>query len=504
MEKQTAIVWFRRDLRVADNPALLHAIQLKMRIVPVFIWDPASEHPWEPGAASQWWFHHSLERLERKLRSYGSRLILRSGDTLKELDTLIQETGAAAVFWNRLYEPAVIARDKVIKSSLHQRGIIADSFNAALLVEPWQLLNSSGRPYQVFTPYWKALKNQYTPARPPAAPIELYNPPSFPAAVPLDELGLLPRLDWAEGFRETWKPGEDGAWEELRKFDGKILAEYKEHRDRPDLTGTSRMSPHLHFGEISPRQIWWEVLELLQKKHSGVSELQAETYLRQIAWREFAHHLLFHYPHTIDQPLREQFAAFPWRKNERQLTLWEEGQTGYPAVDAAMRELWRTGWMHNRMRMVVGSFLVKDLLIPWQAGSRWFWDTLVDADLANNTLGWQWIAGCGADAAPFFRIFNPVKQGEKFDPRSVYTRRWVPELLHLRDELVQQPWIASNAELAAAGVILGDTYPQPMVDHAKARERALSALAKVKQLKGGIAGDGELFKSTEHYADDEL
>lgn len=481
MEQPTAIVWFRRDLRIADNPALLRAVHDKYRILPLFIWDPASEHPWEPGAASQWWLHHSLKRLERKLQGYGSRLIIRAGSSLEELNKIIAETGASAVFWNRLYEPAVIKRDKEIKAALTSRGITVDSFNSLLLAEPWQTMNSSGKPYQVFTPYWRSLRAQYDANRPPAAPLEFALPSSWPGGIVLEDLGLLPRLDWAEGFRETWRPGEDGAWEELKRFDARLLAEYKEHRDRPDLVGTSRLSPHLHFGEISPRQIWWTILELLQKKHTGVTEAEAESYLRQLAWREFAHHLLFHFPHTAEAPLRPQFAAFPWKKNDRHLTLWQEGQTGYPIVDASMRELWRTGWMHNRMRMVVGSFLVKHLLIPWQAGARWFWDTLVDADLANNTLGWQWIAGCGADAAPFFRIFNPVKQAEKFDPRSVYTRRWVPELLHLRDNLVQQPWLASSAELAAAGVVLGETYPERVVEHAKARDRALEAFEKLKR-----------------------
>ncbi len=488
MEQPTAIVWFRRDLRLADNPALLRAVHDKYRILPLFIWDPASEHPWEPGAASQWWLHHSLEKLERALRGYGSRLIIRSGDSLEQLLEIAASVQAGAVFWNRLYEPAVVARDKAIKTELHKRNIEAESFNSALLIEPWLSLNSSRRPYQVFTPFWKSLRAAYDPQRPPAAPIELTAPAQWPGDLKLADLGLLPRIDWAEGFREAWQPGEEGAWAQLKRFDGKLLAEYKEHRDRPDIAGTSRLSPHLHFGEISPRQIWWAVLELLQKKHSGVTEAEAESFLRQLAWREFAYHLMFHFPHTVDQPLRPQFAAFPWKRNDRLLAIWQEGQTGYPVVDAAMRELWRTGWMHNRMRMVVGSFLVKHLLIPWQSGARWFWDTLVDADLANNTLGWQWIAGCGADAAPFFRIFNPVKQGEKFDPRSVYTRRWVGELLHLRDELVQQPWIASSAELAAAGVILGDTYPERVVDHAQARDKALDAYDKIKR---GLPDEGK-------------
>jgi len=430
----TTIHWFRLDLRVADNPALVAASQSGGAVVPVFIWAPEEEAPWAPGAASRWWLHHSLAALDTELRKLGLRLIIRRGPTLATLRALVRETRATSVFWNRRYEPVVRARDAQVQVALQADGLQAESFNSALLFEPAEIQTGSGGPYRVFTPFWRAcLKRGIDPS--PKGSVRLTGPKSWPASLRLGDLGLLPKLDWARGF--VWQPGPAGAAQELQRFVQTGLAEYKTGRDCPARMGTSRLSPHLHFGEISPRQVW--------------AAAGSEDYRRQLVWREFAYHLLYHYPHTVEQPLRAEYKKFPWRKAAAELTAWQRGRTGFPLVDAGLRELWTTGWMHNRVRMVAASFLVKDLLIPWQAGARWFWDTLVDADLANNTLGWQWVAGCGADAAPFFRIFNPTTQAEKFDPEGKYIGRWASEPV------------------------------PPIVDHGAARTRALRALQQLKK-----------------------
>jgi deoxyribodipyrimidine photo-lyase len=417
-----SILWFRLDLRLADNPALAAAVK-RGAVVPVFVWAPEEEGAWPPGAASRWWLHHSLQSLASDLGG----LVIRRGPSLDALRQLVKETGATAVFWNRRYEPALIARDTKVKQALLADGLKIESFNSALLFEPWEL-----KPYKVFTPFYRTcLAKGIPPARTPRRAVRV-----VPAAsLQLDELKLLPKLNWATGFH--WQPGEAGARAQLRQF---TPTGYRTNRDLPAVAGTSCLSPHLHFGEISPRQVWHAVANA--------------DYRRQLIWREFAHHLLYHFPHTAEKPLRPDFENFPWRKDAKALKAWQRGRTGYPLVDAGMRELWTTGWMHNRVRMVVASFLVKDLLIPWQAGARWFWDTLVDADLANNTLGWQWVAGCGADAAPFFRIFNPATQAEKFDPEGKYGRRWASE-----------------------------TVP-PILDHNGARKRALAAFARMKRQSG--------------------
>jgi deoxyribodipyrimidine photo-lyase len=349
-----------------------------------------------------------------------------------------------------------------------------------LLYEPGEILNSSGKPFQVFTPFWNACCSGPEPAAPLLRPKRLAAPGGWPRSLALDELDLEPKVDWASGIRAAWTPGEKGAHDLLRRFVRESLLDYSDQRDRPYVPGTSRLSPHLRFGEISPRQIWHGVYGGLNSKRTRTSMKAVEPFLRQLGWREFSYHLLHHLPHTTDEPLRSDFAAFPWRTDEAALKAWQRGQTGYPLVDAGMRELWATGWMHNRVRMVVASFLVKDLLIPWQEGARWFWDTLVDADLANNTMGWQWTAGCGADAAPYFRVFNPVGQGERFDAKGDYVRRWVPELAKLPPAWIHRPWEAPAAVLAEAGIVLGKTYPKRIVVHAEARERALAAVATLK------------------------
>jgi deoxyribodipyrimidine photo-lyase len=488
------LLWLRNDLRLADHPALWAAIERQGPVVPVFIWSPEEESPWQPGAASRWWLHHSLLRLSADLEALGSRLIIRRGPAENALHSLLCESGADSVFWSRRYEPALIARDAQIKQSLVRKGITAVSFNAALLYEPWEIATKQRAPYQVFTPFWRAClaKGQLPPPLPTPERLPVCEPTID--SEPIQSLELLPRIDWAQGMNEAWQPGEQGALVQLRHFVDHALDRYAEHRNRPDLKGVSRLSPYLHFGEIGPRQVCRAVQERFtatkraksrqvheQNADSGIEELNdgAKSFLAEIGWREFAHHLLFHFPETPLSPLRERFQNFPWQNSPQALRAWQRGQTGFPIVDAGMRQLWKTGWMHNRVRMIVASFLVKDLLIDWLSGARWFWDTLVDADLASNTLGWQWTAGCGADAAPYFRIFNPTSQGEKFDPAGDYVRRWVPELATLPTEWLHCPAEAPPMVLSDAGITIGRTYPRPIVDHAAARQRALASLAEL-------------------------
>ena len=476
----TTLVWFRQDLRLADNPALAAAAAAAEPVIPVYIFAPNEESPWSPGGASRWWLHESLARLDQDLRVIGSSLCIRSAkSSLEALEALAEECGARRVVWNRRYEPAAIARDRAVKAALRERGLETESFNGALLHEPWTVRTKTGGPFQVFTAYWRACKSLEDPAEPEPGPAALRAPASPPPSQPLERLDLIPKLAWPAGLGRAWTPGSGAAHANLELFLTESFDGYESRRDQPGIRGTSRMSPHLHFGEIGPRQIWHAVRRaaLARGRHSSWKDSQ---FITEIGWREFAHHLLFHFPDTPVAPLRANYARFPWRSDAAALRAWRRGATGYPIVDAGMRELWQTGWMHNRVRMVVGSFLVKDLLLPWAEGARWFWDTLVDADLANNTLGWQWVAGCGADAAPFFRIFNPTSQGAKFDPTGEYVRRWVPELAGLPNNWLHRPWEAPPQILASAGVSLGQTYPWPVVDHAVARKSALEALASVK------------------------
>jgi deoxyribodipyrimidine photo-lyase len=421
--RRTALVWFRRDLRLHDNPALEFARAEADSVVPVFIWAPEEEAPWQPGAASRWWLHRSLESLDESLRQKGSRLTVRAGSSEAELRALIAETGATVIVWNRLYEPATIERDRRIKASLRAEGIEVTSHNAALLLEPWEIQTAQGHPYKVFTPFWRTAQARLPELpKPKRAPSRIEGPAKWPRSLELASLDLLPRIRWDTGLAETWTPGEPGAHSRLKSFARSRLAKYGNERDRPDHAGTSSLSPHLHFGEIGPRQI----LAALSDDAEG--RAGREAYERELGWREFAHHLLFHFPQTPDVSLDQRFETMRWRGTKKQLGTWQRGATGIPLVDAGMRELWHTGWMHNRVRMIVASFLTKNIGMHWREGARWFWDALVDADLANNTLGWQWVAGCGADAAPYFRVFNPLLQAEKFDPDGVYVNRWIPEL----------------------------------------------------------------------------
>jgi deoxyribodipyrimidine photo-lyase len=456
-------------------------------VVPVFIWTPEEDGAWLPGGASRWWLQQSLERLAGEFRAAGTELIIRRGASRAELLRMVKTTGAKEVFWNRRYEPTIIARDRKVEEALRAVGVQTESCNGALLYEPETIRNKAGLPFRVFTPFWRTCLTSGEPTEPLTEPRRLAPSLRRPASLRLAALELEPKLAWAEGLRATWSPGGAGAKAELQRFLRDGLLTYAEGRNRPDLMGTSRLSPHLHFGEISPRQVWQAVSRLAESKSIPAMVWRNWQFITELGWREFAHHLLFHFPHTPEQPLRAEFARFPWRKDAAWLRAWQRGQTGYPLVDAGMRELWSTGWMHNRVRMVAASFLVKNLLLPWQQGARWFWDTLVDADLANNTLGWQWTAGCGADAAPFFRIFNPVSQGEKYDPKNGYVRRWVPELARLPAPWIHQPWAAPPPVLTAAGVELGRTYPRPIVSLGVSREVALEAYQRIIRKHGSAS-----------------
>jgi deoxyribodipyrimidine photo-lyase len=467
-----ALVWFRRDLRLADNPALDAAVRAGRPLLALFVLDEHEPHAM--GGASRWWLHQSLEALSQALAERGLTLTLRRGDPATLVPALVQETGATAVFWNRVYEPHAIARDRSLKAALRAEGVAVETFNSALLHEPSQVKTGASQPYKVYTPFWKSIRGAAGQGKPLPAPDKITAAPA-PAGERLADWKLLPvKPDWAGGLRESWTPGEAGAARLLQDFVDGALARYPKQRDLPAIHGTSRLSPHLHFGEISPRQVW-QAAAMAADADSGVEKFHSE-----LAWRDFAHHLLYHFPHIPERSFRDEFERFPWKPDQTLLRAWQRGKTGYPIVDAGMRELWHTGWMHNRVRMIVASFLVKHLLQDWRAGAAWFWDTLVDADLANNAASWQWVAGSGADAAPYFRIFNPVLQGEKFDADGAYVRRWVPELAGLPDDLIHKPWTAPALVLREAGVTLGKTYPAPVIDHAFARGRALEALATLK------------------------
>lgn len=466
------LVFFRQDLRLEDNPALSAAIE-RGAVVPVFI-DLSEEDPnWSLGGAARWWLHHALADLDAQLRALGGRLILRRGDPLEVLGGLAAETGADAVYWNRRYEPAAIGHDSDLKAALRERGLEVRSFNAGLLHEPWEIASGSGDPYRVFTPFSKCVLREPLPPPVGFPRDRLRWNASWPASARLEELRWLPRIPWDEGFFDAWKPTRAGALERLETFVQRSVADYREARDFPAIDGTSRLSPALRWGQLGPREVVAALGPARELPGGAV-------FLNEILWREFAYHILFHFPQTPEEPLQAKYARFPWKPDAALQEAWKTGRTGYPIVDAGMRQLWQTGWMHNRVRMVVGSLLVKHLLQPWQVGARWFWDTLVDADLASNTLGWQWAGGCGADAAPYFRIFNPMTQGKKFDPQGHYVRRWVPELARLPNALLHEPWTAPAEVLAACGVRLGETYPRPVVDHRAGRERALAAFKSLQ------------------------
>ncbi len=466
------LVWFRRDLRVADNPALSAA--KSDRVIPIYIHAPDDEAPWQPGAASNWWLHHSLLSLQDRLKTIGSRLIIRQGDTQQVLSRLIEETGAEAVYCNRLYEPATIKRDTKLKKQLTDQGLEYRSFSGSLLFEPWQIKTGNDTPYKVYTPFWHACEKQGLPHDIQPAIRKLSAVSTRLKSMHVDELQLLPHIDWDAAFYEHWQPGEAKAQKRLREFIKHDLADYDRSRDYPERTGTSRLSPHLHFGEISPRQIVYAIEQARHTVQSPTFSKNANSYLREIIWREFTHHVLYSFPDTLSKPLNPRFKQFPWQNRQTKLLrAWQLGQTGFPIIDAGMRELWHTGIMHNRVRMIVGSLLTKNANYHWLQGAKWFWDTLVDADLAQNTFNWQWIAGCGADAAPYFRIFNPVTQSEKFDKNGNYIRKWVSELRDVPNKFIHTPWEMDEQQQAQYRCRIGHDYPERILDLKQTREEAL-------------------------------
>ena len=467
------IVWYRQDLRLADNPALCAAVETGRPVLPVYVLDDVTPGRWKPGSASRWWLHRSLVALDASL---DHRLCILTGNAEEVISKLAAETGATAVFWNRCYEPWRVASDERIFAGLMEQGCAADTFNGSLIAEPQTVLKADGTPYRVFTPYFRAGYQGRSDmiAAPLQAP-EIRKYAECDLSVGIDGLALLPQVEWYRSLEAHWAPGEAGAEQRLERFLTHGIRGYGSMRDRPDLHQVSRLSPHLHFGELSPRQVWHGTVSA----STGIED-DANAFVRQLAWREFSYYLLYHCPELPKENLQAKFNGFPWIDKGETLTAWEQGLTGIPIVDAGMRELWQTGFMHNRVRMLAASFLVKNLLHDWRHGAAWFWDTLVDADLANNSASWQWVAGCGADAAPWFRIFNPVTQGRKFDPDGAYVRRYVPELAALPDKLIHAPWEASTDELQAAGISLGEDYPQPIVDLAESRQRALDTFRQLK------------------------
>ena len=473
MSKGIAIHWFRQDLRITDNPSLETAAEFDA-VLPIYILDNENSQEFKMGSASRWWLHNSLQSLNESL---DGKLSIYSQNPEIVIQELLKKYEVKAVFWNRCYEPWRIDRDIDIKAYLDDKNIENKSFNSHLLWEPWEISKDDGTPYRVFTPYYKKGCLNAEEPRLPSKNLKIDTIFYDQDCEQIDTLDLLPRINWYSQIQEVWKPGEDGAQKRLDQFLEEGLLDYKEGRNFPFKENVSRLSPHLHFGEISPNEVWYQA-----KTKESVSGIQKslEHFLSELGWREFSYYLLYHFPSLPKQNFQPKFNKFPWIKNESFLESWQKGETGYPIVDAGMRELWQTGYMHNRLRMVVGSFLVKNLLIDWREGEDWFWDCLVDADLASNSAGWQWVAGSGADAAPYFRIFNPVTQGLKFDPEGEYTKKYVPELELLPNKYLFNPWEAPKEILEKAGIELGKDYPEPIVDLKYSRELALEAFGKTK------------------------
>ncbi|NBX72945.1 MAG: deoxyribodipyrimidine photo-lyase [Alphaproteobacteria bacterium] len=474
----TALIWFRQDLRLDDHAAVAEVAGEPACFL--YVLDDAGIAP-RLGGAGRWWLHHSLQALSKQIEQRGARLILRRGCSKKIVPAVAKDISAKKILWGRCYEPDAIARDKYLKSTLAAEGFDVTSVNTSLLHEPWEISTQSGNFYRVYTPFSKNCFTRGVSANHWPAPQKLIDGSANIPSDALNDWALLPSSpNWASGFDALWNPGADGAQKMLDAFIATALTTYHDHRNRPDLTSTSMLSPHLHFGEISPRAVW----NAIAKADASHKELAAgaHVFFKELLWREFSYHLLYHIPSLPQVEIQHKFKNFPWSSNEDHRRRWQRGQTGYPIVDAGMRQLWQTGWMHNRVRMIVASFLIKHLHIDWRQGAEWFWDTLLDADLANNSASWQWVTGCGADAAPYYRIFNPMLQGIKFDPHGHYVKKFVPELAGLPAAHIHAPWLAPAPLLQSAGVRLGHNYPAPIVDHAAARARAMANFKKL----GGI------------------
>lgn len=476
--KNLSLVILRKDLRLDDNEALWLAREKSEQVIPVFIWDPDERNEWSAGAASKVWMHHSLNSFSKELQSIGSKLVLRRGELVKSTLDLCSETKANKVFLAADYEPSLIIENEELKRVCESKGMELVLCRANLICQARDLQTQQGKPFQVYTPFWKAYQKKTRSIEAYPKLEKLPAPSRWPSSCSVEELELLPGIKWDEDMISYWKPGIIGARENFKSFTQSSILSYKTERDFPSKPGTSRLSPHLHFGEISPRRLWLHLT-----KEGTKAGPDKEQFLKEIFWREFGYHLLFHFDYLPTQPLRKEFENFPWRDSSEFLERWQKGQTGYPLVDAGMRELYATGWMHNRIRMVVASFLVKHLRLHWLEGAKWFWDTLVDADLASNTLGWQWAAGCGPDAAPYFRIFNPIIQSKKFDAEGKYIRQWVPELRLLNSKQIHTPWECDTSDLEKLNIKLGKNYPKPIVDHQTARKEALDAYQKIKGKK---------------------
>lgn len=476
--KNPVILWFRKDLRIADNHALAAAAAHGGAVIPVYIRDEKNRTSGALGGAQEWWLHHSLTALSTALKKAGSTLVLLSGEPETVLKKLLSDTGADTIFWNRRYDPQGIEADSRIKKNFRDDGFEVESFAGHLLHEPSKLKTKTGGPYRVYTPFWRAIEAGEEPGEPLSAPSKLASPSSWPKSETLDDWNLLPKKpDWAKDFSDVWTPGEDSAVEKLESFVDASLKGYEEARDFPAKPATSMLSPHLAMGEISPAQVWHATRGL---SHTIPSH-DLSRFRKEIVWREFCYHLLFHFPKLDEKNWNDSFDAFEWQTDTAKFQAWKKGMTGYPIVDAGMRQLWKHGVMHNRVRMITASFLIKHLLIDWREGEKWFRDTLVDADPASNAANWQWVAGSGADASPFFRIFNPILQGEKFDPDGEYVKTFVPELSTLDRKFIHKPFDAPREALRKAGVELGKDYPKPLVDHNQSRQRALAAYSAIKK-----------------------